>query len=223
MNDWTHAYIYSEGVKFRVDEGHASTISQVFEDPTGKGVTQASVSVTDGGSSYISPPLVAITGGGGSGATAYATLDSTGHVNGIVISNPGVNYSSVPTFTLSGGGGSGAVVAIDDTLFVQNVGGTLEKLGPGELTLTGASTYSGDTVVNDGILNVTLGIHTPNATVYVATGGTLNAPSIVADTLEIGGASRTSASALAVPEPGMFALLALALLGLSAWLRVERK
>jgi autotransporter-associated beta strand protein len=225
MNDWNHAYVYSEGVKLLVEEGHTSTISQVFEDPTGKGLSQVSVSVSNGGSGYISPPLVTITGGGGNGATAYATLDSAGHVNGIVISNPGTDYTSAPTFTLLGGGGIDAAIAVDDTKFAQNVGGSLEKLGPGELTLTGASTRTGDTVVNDGTLNVTLGINTPNALVYVATGGTLNTPSIVADTLSIGGEPMGAAASApaAVPEPGMFALLALAFLGLGAWLHVGRK
>ena len=109
---------------------------------------------------------------------------------------------------------------MNPALFVQNAGGPFVKLGDGELTLTGASTRTGDTVVDAGTLNVTLGINTPNATVYVATGGTLNTPSIVADTLTIGGAP-LAASAATVPEPGTLVLLALAAMGWTAWMLRE--
>jgi hypothetical protein len=66
-------------------------------------------------------------------------------------------------------------------------------------------------------MNVTPGIDTPSAFVYVATGATLNSPSIVADTLTIGGPQIGAAAA--VPEPGTLVLLALAVLALAgmAW------
>jgi hypothetical protein len=57
------------------------------------------------------------------------------------------------------------------------------------------------------------------ATVYVNTGSTLNATSIVADTLTIGG-THVPVAAATVPEPSTFALLILAGLGgLLAWRR----
>jgi fibronectin-binding autotransporter adhesin len=100
----------------------------------------------------------------------------------------------------------------------DNVSGGLTKNGLGSLTLTGALTYSGDTTVNVGTLNATTGIDTPNAAVYVATGATLNASSIVADTLTIGGAPHVAANA--VPEPGTLVLLVLFGMGaLLAWRR----
>ena len=67
-----------------------------------------SISVTAGGSSYGSVPAVEISGGGGFGATAVATINGSNQVSGITITNPGRGYTSTPTVTISGGGGSGA-------------------------------------------------------------------------------------------------------------------
>lgn len=56
-----------------------------------------SVSVTDGGGGYgVSPPAVSFTGGGGSGAVAYATL-SNGVVVAVTMSVTGTGYTSAPT------------------------------------------------------------------------------------------------------------------------------
>ncbi len=51
--------------------------------------------LTDGGFGYKTPPEVRLVGGGGSGATAVATvLDNI--VNSIRIINPGIGYTSLP-------------------------------------------------------------------------------------------------------------------------------
>lgn len=69
--------------------------------------TVARIRVTAGGSGYTSPPTVAISGGGGSGATATAVL--TGDVvTAVNITAGGANYTSNPTVSFSGGGGAGA-------------------------------------------------------------------------------------------------------------------
>ena len=65
------------------------------------------ICVLNGGSGYTSAPTISITGGGGSSATATATI-SGGVVTGITITNAGSGYTSVPTVSFSGGGGSGA-------------------------------------------------------------------------------------------------------------------
>src|SRR5690606_32695970 len=68
--------------------------------------------VTNGGSGYVNQnpgsPLapntagtfVDIVGGGGTGATAYATVVG-GHVTSVTIANPGTGYTSMPTIHIS--------------------------------------------------------------------------------------------------------------------------
>jgi FtsP/CotA-like multicopper oxidase with cupredoxin domain len=53
---------------------------------------------------------VAITGGGGIGATALATV-SGGVVTDVVVTTPGTGYTSAPTVTFTGGGATGAAAA----------------------------------------------------------------------------------------------------------------
>ena len=67
---------------------------------TGDAVT--GITITDGGSHYkqATPPSVTISGGGGTGATATATVSSTGIVNGILITNGGSGYTSAPIVTI---------------------------------------------------------------------------------------------------------------------------
>ena len=60
-----------------------------------------SITITDGGSGYSSAPTVVITGGGGTGATATATL-SDGVVSSVTVTNEGSGYTSVPTVTFTG-------------------------------------------------------------------------------------------------------------------------
>lgn len=82
--------------------GIAPTIS------AGGSITGANV--TAGGSGYTSAPTVAITGGGGTGATATATV-SGGAVTAVTITNPGSGYTSVPSIAFSGGGGGTGATA----------------------------------------------------------------------------------------------------------------
>jgi hypothetical protein len=56
--------------------------------------------ITDGGSGYTSPPLVAISGGGGSGATATANI-SGGAVTSLTVVATGSGYTSTPEVTIA--------------------------------------------------------------------------------------------------------------------------
>lgn len=65
------------------------------------------ISVTAPGSGYLAAPTVTLSGGGGSGAAAIATVQN-GSVVAITVTSRGSNYVSPPSVTLTGGGGSGA-------------------------------------------------------------------------------------------------------------------
>ncbi len=66
------------------------------------------VTLSNGGTGYTSVPTVALTGGGGTGATAHAVVVG-GIVTSIVIDSPGYDYVTAPAVAFSGGGGTGAV------------------------------------------------------------------------------------------------------------------
>ncbi len=73
-----------------------------------------SITVTSGGTGYVSEPTVTISGGGGSGATATAKIEEgqvvaiTLDMDAIYGTTLGEGFTSAPTITISGGGGSGA-------------------------------------------------------------------------------------------------------------------
>lgn len=69
------------------------------------GVT--AITMGNGGTGYTSAPAVSFTGGGGTGATATATVVG-GVVTKVTVTNPGSGYTTAPTVVLTGGAGTGA-------------------------------------------------------------------------------------------------------------------
>lgn len=65
------------------------------------------IRVTTGGASYTAPPSVAVSGGGGTGATAYCQMNG-GAVESVVIVSGGTGFTASPAVSFSGGGGTGA-------------------------------------------------------------------------------------------------------------------
>ncbi len=63
------------------------------------------IAVPAGGSGYTTAPTVTLAGGGGTGATATATV-SGGVVTGVTVTNNGERYTSMPTVSFTGGGGT---------------------------------------------------------------------------------------------------------------------
>lgn len=77
---------------------------QIGSRPVGGVVT---ITVTTGGTGYASPPVVVLSGGSGTGASAYAHMAGT-LVESIAIFNGGSLYTSAPAVAFAGGGGTGA-------------------------------------------------------------------------------------------------------------------
>jgi hypothetical protein len=67
----------------------------------------AEIQVEEGGSGYLTSPLVSIVGGGGSGASASAVI-TNGVVSKILVNSGGSGYTSTPNISISGGDGFGA-------------------------------------------------------------------------------------------------------------------
>ena len=65
------------------------------------------IAVSAGGTGYTSAPTVTFTSGGGTGATATATV-SGGVVTAVTVTGVGSGYTSAPTIGFTGGAGSGA-------------------------------------------------------------------------------------------------------------------
>lgn len=83
------------------------------------------VTVNAGGSAYSTPPTVTFTGGGGTGATATATI-SGGVVTAVTVTYGGTGYTTVPTVGFTGGGGTGATATAVRTALATGVAEILD-------------------------------------------------------------------------------------------------
>ena len=113
----------------------------VITDPTGYGSGAEAIAfvnnlgmltpfdVTAGGSGYVSPPTVTISGPTGSGAVARAVI-SGGQVTGIYITDPGTGYTDPSSIVvkIGGGGGSGATAGINGSFTLPSDGAGLSAI-----------------------------------------------------------------------------------------------
>lgn len=151
-HDNVEAYVYPEGATID-NQGFNITLAEPLLAPTGNGVSATGLVASGGG--FLEPPLVSITGGGGTGATARAVLDANGNLTGVQMTNPGTGYTTAPTFALLPGGGSttGSITGTA-TLVPNGGGGALTFEGGGTTLLNGGTTVTGPVTVNGGILGV---------------------------------------------------------------------
>jgi autotransporter-associated beta strand protein len=166
----------------------------------------SSIAITNGGSGYVNqnpavPPaqntagtFVDIVGGGGTGATAYATVVG-GVVTNITIDNPGTGYTSMPTIHIS----STVVGSLAGTGATANVSGiTLQGIALNDggfdytnptISLTGGG-GSGAAASATSSPNQTL--HSDRGISLTSNGGTLN--QTAGTTLNIAGPISSSGS-----------------------------
>ncbi len=113
-----------------------------------------SIAVTDGGSGFTSAPTVKLTGGGGTGATATASI-AHGMVTAVTITNLGSGFIAAPTITFVGGGGSGATATatltsesgtlnvvgslVSGNVSTNSIGGGIANSGNGVVTISGST------------------------------------------------------------------------------------
>lgn len=178
------AVVYPGGgkLKARKSDGSASNMrlnSARFRKAGGFGVR--SIAVTSGGSGYLLPPLVDITGGSGSNATAVAQVDyETGAITNVVVTCPGEGYAaddvlgvkfvvpSAPT----------VVAAQAAVTLAENAVGTLSVVGNSTVLFGASFAYDGDLAVETGselMISglVTLGGASSFTTLTIPDGGTL--------------------------------------------------
>jgi autotransporter-associated beta strand protein len=159
------------------------TIWQPLLSPVDQGVT--AIAVNDGGAGYISAPILRISGGTGSGATAIANMVDDGSGNGtfrigsITVTGAG-NYTVAPD-TITQIGGAPATSATLGTITIgANTSGGLTKHGAGTLTLNSTATnYTGPTQITAGRLTLN---------------GNLASAVAVAAAADLGGAGQSSGS-----------------------------
>ena len=151
-----NAYVYDGGAVIELGANVTRTLDIPLQQPDGSGVK--AIHITNGGTGYIAPPHITITGGDGSGATAITRIDrATGAVIGIEVTNPGRGYTSTPTVATnapvsSAAGGTGLTIGI-----IERAGSTLgglTKTGAGTLVLNAPNPYPGPTVVSNGVLRI---------------------------------------------------------------------
>lgn len=82
------------------------------KDCTPQAGSVGSIMIDNPGSSYSSAPNVTLSGGGGTGATATAFVDTAGgSITSITLNSPGTGYMTQPTVTITGDGEGAAAVA----------------------------------------------------------------------------------------------------------------
>ena len=146
-------YVYPNGGTID-NGGNLISVARPLLAPASLGVSSIS-GPSSPGSGYVAAPLVTITGGTGSGATAYAVMtdDGTGKgtykVSNIVVTCPGV-YTVAPTTVTLISGGTGSAASGFTIGTAANTSGGISFIGSGTTFLSSSNSYTGPTTISGG-------------------------------------------------------------------------
>lgn len=145
--------------------------------PSGKRIASISLPTDDGFKSakYFGPAMVTIEGNGW-GASAFADFDyTTEKIKGVIVTSGGCDYDGDTKVTLCSPDGK-TWYDCAYTLEDNAPGGALSKRGEQELILCGAQTYTGGTIVEQGLLTINDNAAFPaNSALTVKRGARFNA------------------------------------------------
>ena len=159
--------VYPKGCCIDVPSGVSASVSVSFRQATGYGVSE--ITLTNPGSGYVTAPKVTITGGSGSGASAYAIMNKDRTINRIVVTCRGEGYAANDSVTVAISSATGSGATATATL-ASNAGGVIRKTGAGMwLQTTNDNNFDGVVEVVEGTLRLS-GVGFPNATIKVREG-----------------------------------------------------
>lgn len=91
-----------------------------------------SIQITNAGAGYTVAPTITITGGGGSGAAATCSIEtSLSGISSFVITNPGSGYVNSPIVTIGGSVGSGQTASVISGVGTNQTISSLRIINPG--------------------------------------------------------------------------------------------
>lgn len=114
------------------------------------------VFTNDAATKYTSVPVITITGGGGSNATALAFL-TTNQISSITVITPGSGFTSAPTVTIGLAWTAGKAYAVNDQVFISNrlynvtTAGTATATAPTNTTGASAAATTGAVFTYSGV------------------------------------------------------------------------
>ena len=165
------ATVYEGGAIFDT-AGYDVAVQVPLVAPSGSGIASITLPAAVASRRYYTAPTVIIFGDG-TGASAVVGYDEQNfYVTNVTVTSSGCGYTTATAYLYLH---SSNCVALDVTLGANAATGGLTKKGEGTLTLSGANTYGGDTVVEAGTLKFASASALPSGSSIISKGGAVGA------------------------------------------------